>query len=105
MSKAFESIMRGLEEVKAQAEGSIKLRTTVIEIEPPPECDARAVKTLRADLKLTQTAFANVFGVSKKTVEAWEAGRNIPNGSACRLIEVIKKDKDLLERENIVAYS
>jgi putative transcriptional regulator len=105
MSKAFESIMRGLEEINAHDKGTIKLRTTVIEITPPPRCDARGVKSLRADLKLSQSAFANALGVSKKTVEAWEAGRNIPSGSACRLLEVIKKDKGLLEREKIVAYS
>ena len=105
MSKAYSSIMRGLEEIKAHNEGKIKLKATAIEIEPPPQCDAKGVKKLRAELKLSQSAFANVIGVSKKTVEAWEAGRNVPSGSACRLLEVIKKDKGLLERERILIVS
>lgn len=105
MSKAYSSIMRGLEEIKAHNEGKIKLKTTAVEIEPPPKCDAKVVKKLRAELKLSQSAFANVLGVSKKTIEAWEAGRNIPSGSACRLLELITKDKGILERERILVVT
>ena len=105
VGKAYESIMRGLGEIKAHNEGKIKLKITTIDIEPPPRCDAKTVKKLRAELKLSQGAFARVLGVSPKTVEAWEAGRNLPNGSASRLIEVINKDKQILEREKIVVHS
>jgi len=105
MGETFESIMRGLTEVKAYNEGKLKLKTTAIEIEPLPHCDAKTVKALRAELGLSQSIFATVLGVSKKTVEAWESGRNAPSGSACRLIEVIGKDRSLLEREKIVVLS
>ena len=30
------------------------------------------------------------MGVSVKTVEAWEAGRNTPNGTACRMLAITK---------------
>lgn len=36
MGEAFESIMRGLSEVKAHHEGKRKLKTTTIEIAPVP---------------------------------------------------------------------
>ena len=105
MGEAFESIMRGLGEVKAHRGGSLKLKTTAIEIEPLPVYDARAVKTLRLALGFSQTVFAQVLGVAKKTVEAWESGRNVPNGSAGRFLEVLRKDPDFILREKIVTYA
>jgi len=105
MGEAFESIMRGLGEVKAHREGKLKLKTTAIEIEPLPVYDARAVKTLRLALGLSQTVFAQVLGVAKKTVEAWESGRNVPNGSAGRFLEVLRKDPNFILRERIVTYA
>lgn len=37
MSKAYESIMRGLKEIEAHKNGTSELRTTVLEIEPTQE--------------------------------------------------------------------
>ncbi len=105
MSKTFDSIMRGLVEVKAHREGKLKLKTTTIDIAPLPRYDAKKVKALRLELGLSQSVFADVLGVSKKTVEAWESGRNLPSGAACRLLEVIRNDKALLKRDKIVVYN
>ena len=105
MGEAFESIMRGLSEVKAHHEGKLKLKTTAIEIAPLPVYDAKAVKSLRLALGLSQTVFAQVLGVAKKTVEAWEAGRNVPSGAACRFLEVLRKDHGFIQRERIVTYA
>jgi putative transcriptional regulator len=105
MSKAYASIMQGLKEIEAHKKGTVKLRTTTLEIEPTQRYDAKAVKRLRQELKLPQRAFARLCGVSDKTVEAWESGRNTPNGSARRLFEVIEKDKDILERSGILVVS
>ena len=105
MSKAYESIMRGLSEIDAHKRGRAKLRTTVLQIEPTPEYNAKAVKRVRQSLKLPQRAFAKLCGVSIKTVEAWESGRNVPNGSARRLFELIEKDQDILTREGVLVAS
>jgi len=105
MSKSYDSIMRGLEEIKAHTEGEIQLKTTRVEIHLPPHCDASTVKELRKDLRLSQHAFAKVMGVSPKTVEAWESARNVPSGSSCRLIEMIRNDKTILKRQKIVVVS
>ncbi len=45
---------------------------------------------------MTQKAFANVLGVSKRTVEAWEAGRNTPSPTAKNLIYLISQKTDLV---------
>lgn len=105
MGEAFESIMRGLGEIKAHQDGKLKLKTTVIEIAPLPVYDAKTVKALRLELGLSQSVFAQVLGVAKKTVEAWEAGRNTPSGAACRFLEVLRKDHNFIQRERIVNYA
>ncbi len=105
MSKAYESIMKGLREIEAYKKGKLKLRTTVLMVTPAPEYDAKAVKRIRQSLKLPQRAFARLCGVSIKTVEAWESGRNVPNGSARRLFELIEKDQDILTREGVLFAS
>jgi putative transcriptional regulator len=103
--KVFDSIMRGLAEVEAHKKGQIKLKSRLVQVEPIPVYDARQVKLLRQHLALPQTTFASICGVSYKTVEAWESGRNIPNGSACRLFEIIQKDPSVLKREGILVVS
>ena len=44
-------------------------------------------------LNMTQALFANMIGISKKTVEAWESGRNIPMGPASRELDLLAEDK------------
>ncbi len=105
MSKAYESIMKGLREIDAHKKGKVKLRTTVLMVEPTLEYDAKAVKRIRQKLRLPQRAFAKLCGVSSKTVEAWESGRNVPNGSARRLFELIEKDQEILTREGVLVAS
>jgi len=105
MSRAYESIARGLTEIEAHEKGKIKLRTTVLMVTPTPQYDAKAVKRIRQSLKLPQRAFAKLCGVSDKTVEAWESGRNVPNGSARRLLELIEKDQGILTREGVLVTS
>jgi putative transcriptional regulator len=105
MSKAYESIMNGLREIEAYKKGKLKLKTSVLMVEPTLEYDARAVKRIRQRLKLPQRAFAKLCGVSSKTVEAWESGRNVPNGSARRLFELIEKDQEILTRQGVLVAS
>ena len=42
------------------------------------------------------------MGVSVKTVEAWESGRNQPIGSACRLLYLTKADPAFPQKAGIV---
>ena len=101
----FDSIMRGLKEVKAHREGKRRLPTTRLVIKPVPTYTAKKVKKLRKELRLAQSAFAVVCGVSIKTVEAWEAGTNTPSGVASRLFQIIEKDPALVTRAGILIVS
>ena len=101
--KVYDGIMQGLQEAIDYNEGKIKARTKTISIEPVPEFAAPEIKSIRNELGMTQVLFAGFMGVSTKTVEAWEAGRNMPDGPARRILAMLKVDPQLPQKLNIVA--
>ena len=47
------------------------------------------IKTLREDkLNLSQQQFAELLGISKRTLQEWEQGRSKPSGPARSLLKV-----------------
>ncbi len=61
-----------------------------ITIENVPFYTAEEIKQIRESMNITQKTFARVMGVSSKTVEAWESGRNIPQNIAHRFLSILK---------------
>ena len=104
-SEVFNSIMQGLKEVKAYKAGKLKLHSTKLRVQPVPAYSAKRVRSLRGELMLTQNIFARLCGVSIKTVEAWEAGTNLPSGASRRLFEIIEKDPKVVTRTGILSIS
>jgi len=76
--------------------------TRKISIAPLPHYRAQKIKKIRNMLGLSQLTFAFVMGVSKKTVEAWESGRNEPQGPAQRMLMILEKDNKFLEKYNLI---
>ena len=104
-NKAFESIMNGLNESLAKGDTS-KARKMSVTVAELPQYHDKEIKQIREDLNLTQKNFAFVLGVSPKTVEAWESGRNIPQGTAQRFLQVLRTGgKKLLQDYNVVAVT
>mgnify|MGYP002559177257 FL=1 len=99
---AFDKIRLGLEEAIAYEKGDISARTTKLSITPIEKYRADEIKRIRTSTGLTQKFFAEYMGVSIKTVEAWEAGRNHPEGSACRLLSLTKADPLFPQKSGIV---
>lgn len=93
----FESLKASLHEAIDHAEGKVEARTRKITIKPVPTISAAEVKKLRKELAMTQLMFGQLLGVSKKTVEAWEAGTNTPNGSAMRLLQLFVENPALVK--------
>ena len=93
MSKAFESISRGLVEAiafaKSNEAGAVVHRFEV------PDVDVAAV---RARTGLSQAAFARSIGVAKGTLLNWEQGRRRPTGPARTLLALLDR-KPALVRE------
>ena len=88
----FSGIKEGLEEALAYEKGKASLET-IARKKSLPDVN---VKVERESLGMTQKAFANVLGVSKRTVEAWETGRNTPSPTAKNLIYLISQKPDLV---------
>ena len=99
----YNGIIQGLEEAVAYNEGRGKARTNTISISTVPDFEAKEIKSIRTELGMTQVLFAGLMGVSPKTVEAWEAGRNMPDGPARRILSMLKTDPGLPQRFNIIA--
>ena len=92
MSDVSKSIMQGLQEALEYTKGNLECRTIKVKYEPVPEYKPDDIKRIRTNANMTQMGFAHFLGVTVKAVEAWEYGRNKPNGSARRLMSVVEKD-------------
>ena len=92
MSGLYDELKESMEEVIADAKGEKKCTRHRITVLPPDEVTAMDIKLIRNNLQMSQVTFASAMGVSKKTVEAWEAGRNRPDGAARRLLGNAKRD-------------
>ncbi len=64
--------------------------------QPPQEWTASRIKALRNSLRLAQPVFADILAVSNPTVIAWENGINVPSPIACRLLDLISINPDIL---------
>lgn len=96
MSSVYESIMTGLTEAIEDAQAKDKkLKRRVVTIVPVKEYEASEVKAIRNSTGLSQKLFAGYMGVSDKTVEAWESGKNKPSGAASRLLAMMEMDSEL----------
>lgn len=49
------------------------------------------IKAIRKKYNMSQERFAELIGVSKRTLEGWEQGRRKPKGPARRLLQVAAK--------------
>ena len=91
MSKAFDSVMEGLNEALAFAQG--KDTGAVVHRIEVPEVDVAAI---RARTGLSQAAFARSIGVAKGTLLNWEQGRRRPAGPAQVLLAMIERRPSLV---------
>lgn len=98
----FNEIKRGLNEAIEYEKGNLRANTRTLSITPIEEFTASEIKDIRINAGMTQAVFAKYLGVSLKTVEAWEAGRNQPSGTACRLLSITKKDPQFPKSSGII---
>ncbi len=99
----FEDIKTGLGQAIDYEKGKLNAKTTTLTIEPIENFKPEEIRTIRMNTGLTQMLFAKYMGVSVKTVEAWESGRNHPEGAACRLLAMTRKDPSFPKTSGIVS--
>ena len=73
-------------------------------ISGPKHFSGKDIRNIRNNAHLSQSAFAAAMGVSKKTVEAWEAGTSNPTGPARRLLSLIEENPLYFDKTGIIAY-
>jgi len=79
-----QEILEGVREIKAHKAGKKNLHTRTLKEPAPPQ-------VIRAKLKLSQSAFAGLMGVSLRTVQDWEQGRRKPSGPAAALLRIAEQ--------------
>ena len=103
MSVTGKNLIEAMPESVDYSEGRIGLRTSRLTVSPVCQTiSADEIKNIRKGLGMTQGVFAAVIGVSKKTVESWETGRYVPDGSSRRLISVLQSDPGFPEKHGII---
>ncbi len=88
-----EEFAEALEQDKKSIPKEFTCHTMSLDLEPTfytPEM----VKGTRKKLGASQAVFARFLGVSIKTVQAWEQGKNRPQDSACRFMDEIQAKPD-----------
>lgn len=84
-------ILEGLDEIKAFKKGRKKLSTA--ELSEPSE-----PKVIRSRLKMSQSAFAGLLGVSMRTLQDWEQGRRSPQGPAVALLRIAEQHPEVFAK-------
>ena len=98
----FDEIKLGLNEAIEYEKGNLKANTKTLSVVPVEKFSANEIKDIRKNTGMTQVLFARYLGVSLKTVEAWESGRNQPNGTACRMLSITKNDPQFPKSSGII---
>lgn len=81
-------ILEGLNEIKQFKSGTTQLKTTELSEPSKPQ-------VIRSKLKLSQSAFAGLLGVSMRTLQDWEQGRRNPQGPAIALLRIAEQHPEV----------
>ena len=85
MSTSFDSIKRGLGQAIQYSAG--KCKQAVVH-----DLSAMDIKSVREKIGMSQTEFAQAFGISVSTLRHWERGDRSPHGPALVLLNVVAKE-------------
>src|SRR6266508_6191710 len=83
-----QEILDGIRDVKAYKAGKKSMRVRSLKQPSSP-------KVIRTRLKLSQSAFAGLMGVSLRTVQDWEQGRRKPSGPAVALLRIAEQKPEV----------
>ena len=79
-------ILEGIREIKRGEHGRVIRRV----INDPP------VSSVRDRTGLSQSQFAQLVGVSVRTLQEWKQGRRAPSGAARTLLRIVAKNPRIL---------
>jgi putative transcriptional regulator len=100
MSERGDRIIKALQNVVDFTNGDTTkciVRKRKTEAQPIKEYTQNDIKALRNGNNISQRLFAEIMGVTPQAVEAWEAGKRKPTGTAKRLFQIMEQNPDLVE--------
>jgi putative transcriptional regulator len=83
-------LIEGVKLVRAHHRGKVELEQVW-----PKLID---VKAIRSGVKMSQTEFARVYGISKRALQEWEQGGRQPDSAARAYLTVIAKEPAVVRR-------
>ena len=83
----FEELMQGIDELAAERQGKITLKTTEVEVPDPIDMSAERIASIRKSLRYSQAVFARILATNVSTLRNWEQGRTEPNAQAKLLLK------------------
>ena len=86
-TRDFNELLKSIDEARAIRAGKRK-PSRVITFNPIK------IKTIRKRLRVSQTQFARLIGVSSATLRNWEQGRTYPEGAARALLKIAASRPD-----------
>ena len=86
-NELFDELMSSVQEMDEIVQG----KKTAARVTVFPETE---VKLIREKVGLSQSRFALLIGVSKRTLENWEQGRRHPTGPAKTLLRILDADPE-----------
>jgi len=81
-------ILDGIKDIKEYKKGRVQLKVTELSEPSPP-------RVIRTRLKMSQSAFAALLGVSMRTLQDWEQGRREPQGPAIALLRIAEQHPEV----------
>ena len=83
-------ILQGINEIK-----DFKRRTNAKNLRVTELSEPSAPSVIRSKLKMSQTRFAGLLGVSTRTLQDWEQGRRNPQGPAIALLRIAEQHPEV----------
>ncbi|RDH41953.1 transcriptional regulator [Zooshikella ganghwensis] len=93
----FDDLVQGFDDLKAEREGKITLKTHQVHASELKPLNANELKEIRSKLNLSQSVFARCLHIPVRTYQGWEQGEHTPNKQATVLIRLVDKHPEAVE--------
>ena len=90
----FDQLVQGVTEMRRHMRGAKVAGAIMTTVNP---ADTPQVKKIREAVKISQSQFAQLIGVSLRTLQNWEQQRTIPTGPARALLKIVASNPKALK--------
>jgi len=94
-----DELIQALTDVRDHVAGRRKITMRTTKVAFPARLERmrpEEVRKIRQEMKVSQAVFARLLNVPVVTEASWEVGRRKPSGAALRLLQIAKKEPEVL---------